>query len=103
MGAFPADWVKHNQIAMLIYPGFTALDLFGPQYMFGSLMGATVLLVAKSPDPVTSDAEVTATSSATFGTCPCDLTVLFTPGRRTATGGRAGGEPHNSASGCAGR
>ena len=45
-----------EQIAMLMYPGITVLDLIGPQAMFGSLMGAEVFLVAKSLDPVTSDA-----------------------------------------------
>ena len=85
MGAVPDNWVKHEQIAMLIYPGFTALDLIGPHFMFGSLMGAEVLLVAKSPDPVTSDTGVTITPTATFDTCPSDLTVLFTPGGTDGT------------------
>jgi hypothetical protein len=38
----PADWTHHDQIAMLVYPKMTALDLIGPQYMFASLMGAKV-------------------------------------------------------------
>ena len=41
---------------MLMYPGMTVLDLIGPQAMFGALMGGKVYLVAKTPDPVTSDA-----------------------------------------------
>jgi len=73
-------WEGNEQIGMLIYPGMTALDLIGPHFMFASLMGAKVLLVAKSPDPVTSDTGVTITPTATFDTCPRDLTVLFTPG-----------------------
>ena len=56
MSAFPANWVKHEQIAMLLYPKFTAIDLVGPQYYFKGLMGSTVILVAKTMDPVTSDA-----------------------------------------------
>ena len=72
-------------IAMLVYPGMTALDLIGPQFMFGSLSGAKVLLVAKSVDPVTSDTGVTITPTATFDTCPRDLTVLFTPGGTDGT------------------
>jgi len=59
-----------EQIAMLMYPGMTVLDLIGPQSMFGGLMGAKVFLVAKSLDPVTSDAGVTITPTATFETCP---------------------------------
>ncbi|MFY9657526.1 MAG: DJ-1/PfpI family protein [Methylocystis sp.] len=73
-------WAGNEQIAMLMYPGMTVLDLIGPQFMFAGLMGAKVLLVAKSLDPVTSDAGVTITPTATFETCPRDLTVLFTPG-----------------------
>ena len=42
-------WTGNEQIAMLIYPGVTAPDLIGPHSMFGALMGAKVLLVAKSP------------------------------------------------------
>jgi hypothetical protein len=33
---------------MMVYPRMTALDLIGPQYMFASLMGAKVHLVARS-------------------------------------------------------
>src|SRR5690348_7438742 len=44
-----------DHIAMLVYPKMTALDLIGPQYLFASLGGAKVHLVAKSLEPVTSD------------------------------------------------
>ena len=64
------NWMGNEQIAMLMYPGMTVLDLIGPQSMFGGLMGAKVFLVAKSLDPVTSDAGVTITPTATFETCP---------------------------------
>ncbi len=84
-GMSKVHWEGDEQIAMLIYPGMTALDLIGPHFMFASLMGAKVLLVAKSPDPVTSDTGVTITPTATFGTCPRDLTVLFTPGGTDGT------------------
>jgi hypothetical protein len=52
-GSSKMHWMGNEQIAMLMYPGMTVLDLIGPQAMFGSLMGAKVLLVAKSLDPVT--------------------------------------------------
>ena len=39
-GAFPPEWLGKEQIAMLLYPEFTALDLVGPQYMFANLWGA---------------------------------------------------------------
>jgi putative intracellular protease/amidase len=84
MSMVPPSWTRADQIAMLVYPQMTALDLIGPQYMFASLMGAKVHLVGKTLDPVTSDTGVTIVPTATFDTCPRDLTVLFTPG---GTGG----------------
>ncbi len=78
-------WTGDEQIAMLMYPGMTVMDLIGPQSMFGSLMGATVLLVAKTLEPVTSDAGVTIIPHATFETCPRDLTVIFAPGGADGT------------------
>lgn len=78
-------WWGSEQIAMLIYPGMTVMDLIGPHCMFGSLMGVKIDLVAKTLDPVTSDAGVTIVPTATFQTCPSDLTVLFTPGGTDGT------------------
>jgi cyclohexyl-isocyanide hydratase len=75
----------NEQIAMLMYPGMTVMDLMGPHFSFASLVGATVYLVAKSLDPVTSDSGVTITPTATFDSCPRDLTVLFTPGGTDGT------------------
>jgi putative intracellular protease/amidase len=42
--------------------------------------GTKIHIVAKSLDPVTSDAGLTVIPTATFDTSPRDLTVLFTPG-----------------------
>ncbi len=78
-------WMGDEEIAMLMYPGMTVMDLIGPQSMFGSMMGAKVRLVAKTLDPVTSDAGVTIIPHATFETCPRDLTVLFAPGGTAGT------------------
>ncbi len=78
-------WEGDEKVAMLMYPGMTVMDLIGPQSMFGSLMGARIHLVAKTLDPVTSDAGVTIVPTATFETCPRDLTVVFTPGGTDGT------------------
>ncbi|WP_311276072.1 DJ-1/PfpI family protein [Methylobacterium sp. WCS2018Hpa-22] len=78
-------WMGDERIAMLMYPGMTVMDLIGPQSMFAAMMGAKIHLVAKSLDPVTSDAGVTITPDATFETCPRDLTVLFAPGGTDGT------------------
>lgn len=80
MSAMPASWMGRDRIAMLLYPGFTALDFVGPQYFFGNLMGATVHLVAKDGTAVTSDTGIAIVPTATFAECPDDLDVLFVPG-----------------------
>jgi cyclohexyl-isocyanide hydratase len=69
-------------VAMLLYPGFTALDLVGPQYFFASLMGATVHLVTNQTDltPVKSDLGLAIAPTMTMKDCPKDLTILFTGG-----------------------
>lgn len=85
MSKSKVHWMGDEQIAMLMYPGMTIMDLIGPHCMFGGLMGAKVHLVAKSLEPVTSDAGVTIIPTATFDTCPSDLTVLFTPGGTDGT------------------
>ena len=70
---------KPEQIAMLIYPGMTALDLIGPQQAFGYMMGAKVNLIWKTLDPITSDTGVKIIPSATFhDTNQPD--ILFVPG-----------------------
>ena len=81
----PANWHGTEKIAMLIYPGFTALDLFGPHHIFASMMGAEVFIVAKDEQPVETDARIKVTPTATFETCPRDLTVLFVPGGTIGT------------------
>ena len=80
MSAMPASWMGNDKIAMLLYPGFTALDLVGPQYFFANLMGAAVHLVAKDRAPVMSDTGLAIMPTATLDECPADLDVLFVPG-----------------------
>lgn len=80
MSAFPPQWTGSEQIAMLLYPGFTALDLVGPQYMLASLMGAEVHLVAKTMEPVLSDTQMAIVPTLDFEHCPRALDILFVPG-----------------------
>lgn len=79
------QWMGNEEIAMLVYPGMTVMDLVGPHCMFGSLMGVKIHIVAKTLDPVTSDAGLIVVPTATFETCPKDLTVLFAPGGTDGT------------------
>lgn len=85
MDAYPAHWFGKEKIAFLMYPGFTALDMVGPHYMLGSLMGASTYVVGKTQDPVVSDMGLTITPQASFATCPTDLDILFVPGGGAGT------------------
>jgi cyclohexyl-isocyanide hydratase len=85
MSAFPAHWHGDEKIALLAYPGFTALDLVGPHYMLASLMGATTLIVAKTMEPVASDLKLAIMPSVTFETCPADLDIICVPGGSEGT------------------
>ena len=85
MSSMPASWTGKEQIAFLIYPEFTALDMVGPHYMFTSLMGATTHLVAKDRNPVISDAGLSFNPSMTFEECPRDLDIVCVPGGSSGT------------------
>lgn len=69
---------KPLQVAMLLFPNLTLLDLFGPQAVFG-FHGETHL-VWKDMAPVVSDSRVATMPTTTFSECPKDLDVLFVPG-----------------------
>jgi putative intracellular protease/amidase len=81
-----------EQVAMLLYPGFTALDLVGPHYFFASMMGAQVHLVTNQSDlsPVPSDLGLAIQPTTTLSDCPLETTVLFTPGGTNGTLAAAG-------------
>ena len=85
MKRLSAHWHGDEQIAMLVYPGFTALDLFGPHHMFISMSGAKVQIVAETDDVVKTDSGIGIVPTATFETCPEKLTILFIPGGTTGT------------------
>lgn len=85
MSGTPAHWIGKEQIAFLIYPDFTALDMVGPHYMLTNLIGATAHLVAKTKEPIKSDAGLVFVPSATFDTCPQDLDIICVPGGTTGT------------------
>ena len=80
MSQFPENWTRPDVIIMILYPGFTALDLIGPQYFFGSLMGAKVHLAAKNLEPVLTDTGVSIMPTIKFQDCPKSCDVLFVPG-----------------------
>lgn len=82
----PGLWGQ-EQIAMLVYPKFTALDLVGPHYFFACLFGAKVHLVTTERDlsPVMSDLGLAVSPTVTMADAPKDLDVLFMPGGTEGT------------------
>ncbi|WP_296576157.1 DJ-1/PfpI family protein [Phreatobacter sp.] len=85
----PPDWAemarRNDQIVMVVYPGMTALDLVGPQYMFANVLGAKVHLVGKAHEPVACDTGFSILPTMTFTEAPAEPAVLFVPGGTTGT------------------
>jgi len=78
-----------EQIAILVYPEFTALDALGPHYALAGMMGATVRFVAKTRDIVPceggSKGGFCVRPQLTFDDCPDNLDLLLVPGGLTGT------------------
>lgn len=72
----------HNQrkpeVAMLLYPGVTVLDLIGPQSVLAS--NCNVHVVWKNTDLLETDSGIVMKATSTLDDCPKDLDVLFVPG-----------------------
>ncbi|MEO1657573.1 MAG: DJ-1/PfpI family protein [Pseudomonadota bacterium] len=85
MSVWPSDWVGDEKVVMLAYPGMTALDLMAPQYMFACLTGATVVIAAKSLDPIVSDTKVAIVPDVTFDQAFENPDILFVPGGISGT------------------
>jgi cyclohexyl-isocyanide hydratase len=72
-------------VAMVMYPGMTALDFVGPQYYFSTLVGATIHHVAQDVRPILSDTDLTLMPTITMRDCPKDIDILFVPGGTEGT------------------
>ena len=81
------DLYREEEVAMLIYPGFTALDLVGPHYFFACMFGAKVHLVTTQDNlaPVESDLKLAIAPTMRMADVPADLDVLFIPGGTQGT------------------
>ena len=66
------------QVAMLLYPGLTLLDLVGPEATLS--MHSKIHLVWKTRDAVSTDTGIRIEPNATFDDCPKQLDILFVPG-----------------------
>ena len=82
----------NEKVAMLLYPGFTALDLVGPHYFFACMMGAEIHLVTPGDTlaPVASDLALAIEPTVTLTDCPRDLDLVFVPGGTSGTLAMAG-------------
>lgn len=69
---------KLPEIAMLLYPGLTRLDLLGPQTALAT--SCNVHLVWKTKDLIASDSGIVLAPSATFEECPRELDAIFVGG-----------------------
>jgi cyclohexyl-isocyanide hydratase len=70
---------KPLEIGMLLYPGFTMLDLVGPFTTFSP--HSKIYLLWKSLEPVVSDSgDIKMLPTTVLGDCPSKLDVLFVPG-----------------------
>nr|WP_236960755.1 DJ-1/PfpI family protein [Methylobacterium durans] len=68
------------RVAILLFPGMTALDVIGPQALLAGLAPGSLHLVAASAGPVASDTGVSLLATTGFSGCPEDLDVLLVPG-----------------------
>jgi cyclohexyl-isocyanide hydratase len=81
----------NQQIVMLVYPQFNALDLVGPHAFLAGLMNADVHLVWKTKSAIATDGgatgggNLTLVPSATFNDSPREPDVLFVPGGMAGT------------------
>ncbi|RYY24490.1 MAG: DJ-1/PfpI family protein [Sphingomonadales bacterium] len=66
-------------IAFLLFPGITQLDLTGPAQVLSRLPHAKLHLVARTMDPVPSDAQFSLLPTATFAQVP-HADILCVPG-----------------------
>lgn len=77
----------NEQIAMLLYPGMTALDFVGPYHFLAMMPGAKIHLVTNQSDlrPVPSDLGMAIQPTIIMAECPKDLTLVFCPGGTSGT------------------
>lgn len=74
-----------ENIVILIYPGFTALDAIGPEYILSTMSGAKVRLMAKTREPVTCETGYEITPNLSFDECPDSPDLLLVPGGTAGT------------------
>lgn len=81
----PLGWSGSEVVAILVYPGFTALDVFGPHHFLISMSGARIHLVGETGEPVRTDSGVLIHPTKSFDDCPDEVTILLVPGGTLGT------------------
>ena len=74
----PMHKEKKPEVAMLLYPGVTLLDLLGPHTVLAS--NCNVHVIWKNTDLLETDSGIVMKATSTLADCPKDLDVLFVPG-----------------------
>jgi putative intracellular protease/amidase len=77
-GKTPEPAQSRPEIAMLLYPGLTFLDLMGPFAVLGRM--TNVHLVWKNTDLLTMDMGLKVQPDCTFADCPAKLDAIFVGG-----------------------
>lgn len=81
-----------RQIAIVLYPGMTALDVLGPYEILKMLPGAEVRFVAHEPGPITTDRGFLAIGAThAFDETPAPFLVLIGGSEATTTTAMADG------------
>lgn len=84
---FNYDGNRRDDIAMLVYPEMTILDLVGPHQFLSMIGGARIHLVTNQPNlqPVVSDSGMGIQPTMTMADCPPDLALVFVGGGTAGT------------------
>ncbi len=72
-------------ILIVLYPGFTAMDAMGPEYMLSCMAGAKVRFIAATRDPVKTESGFLVTPHLSFAECPPKPTLVLVPGGASGT------------------
>lgn len=69
-----------EEIIILLFPGFTALDAIGPEYILSTMTGATVKFIAKTLEPVVCETGFGVTPNLSFDQSPDSPDLFLIPG-----------------------
>ena len=74
-----------ESVFILLYPGFTAMDAMGPEYILSCMVGAKVRFIAETKNPVTTESGFQVTPHHSFDELPEKPTLFLVPGGSKGT------------------